>query len=424
MGNHRSRRHVLSAAGLAGIATLAAATTSSPAFAAAASTDRFIATAAPYGATGNGTTNDGPSIQSAISAASAAGGGLVILPAGTYLVSTQIQIPASVHLVGVGWNTPGDGVKNGTWILVANNASLQPLRIIGQAAGIHNIAFHNVGQTDPSTDPFTPANFREVIRVEGDDALIQNIFLNNVSRGIQVVQVGRANLQGIYGQPLSEGIVFDGCADIVRLHDVHFWPYWSQSPAVKSATQGTGVAIRSLRNDNPFFSNIFALWYNQGIQFGESTTNPALLNGSTSKFHLSNADLDACTYGILVYGRNTSGMMTNVTTQSETTNSGHGLHVRPEASGCRIQLTNFSSILAGTNGIRVDGPNCTIVADNLHIQEWDQVGYGFPAFEISNSSSRAIVGGARLFEHSNSSKPKLSPSARFSGSATTTGLSQ
>jgi hypothetical protein len=53
-----------------------------------------------YGATGDGTTDDTVAIAAAISAAVAAGGGVVYLPVGTYIVSSQVQIPNTVALLG------------------------------------------------------------------------------------------------------------------------------------------------------------------------------------------------------------------------------------------------------------------------------------------------------------------------------------
>lgn len=55
-----------------------------------------------YGAVGNGTTNDTTAIQAALTAAGAAGGGTVSIPAGTFLVSTELKIPSRCHLTGAG----------------------------------------------------------------------------------------------------------------------------------------------------------------------------------------------------------------------------------------------------------------------------------------------------------------------------------
>jgi polygalacturonase len=55
-----------------------------------------------YSAAGNGSTNDATAIQNALTAAGAAGGGIVYLPPGTYLVNKYLLIPSNVTLLGAG----------------------------------------------------------------------------------------------------------------------------------------------------------------------------------------------------------------------------------------------------------------------------------------------------------------------------------
>lgn len=68
--------------------------------------DWIIATAAPYNATGNGATDDHAALQAAVDAAAAARTTLYI-PAGTYMVSEPIVLPAGegYALAGSGWGT-------------------------------------------------------------------------------------------------------------------------------------------------------------------------------------------------------------------------------------------------------------------------------------------------------------------------------
>lgn len=60
---------------------------------------------ATYGATGNGFTDDTQAIQSTVNAASAAGGGVVHFPAGTYALKTYITLPSNIYLLGQGRQT-------------------------------------------------------------------------------------------------------------------------------------------------------------------------------------------------------------------------------------------------------------------------------------------------------------------------------
>lgn len=61
----------------------------------------FDVTTVPYGAKGDGVTDDTTAIQAAITAANAAGGGTVVFPPGTYIV-TSLTIPSNLTLLGAG----------------------------------------------------------------------------------------------------------------------------------------------------------------------------------------------------------------------------------------------------------------------------------------------------------------------------------
>ena len=62
--------------------------------------DLFIATAAAYGAVGDGMADDTSAIQSALNAAGANGGGIVYLPAGKYKITGTLDVPGGVELRG------------------------------------------------------------------------------------------------------------------------------------------------------------------------------------------------------------------------------------------------------------------------------------------------------------------------------------
>ena len=101
-----------------------------------------------YGATGDGTTDDTAAIQAAIDAASAAGGGTVYLPVGTFLVSyaqlsgTQraaLVLKSNVTLQGAGWGatTLALDASEDAHVIVARgltNAGVRDLAIDGNRA--------------------------------------------------------------------------------------------------------------------------------------------------------------------------------------------------------------------------------------------------------------------------------------------------
>src|SRR5437016_2122044 len=64
-----------------------------------------------FGAVGDGATDDGPALQSALDALAAAGGGTLFVPAGRYAISTPVSedftgLASSITILGVESDTP------------------------------------------------------------------------------------------------------------------------------------------------------------------------------------------------------------------------------------------------------------------------------------------------------------------------------
>jgi hypothetical protein len=94
-----------------------------------------------YGAKGDGVTNDAPAFASAFTAANTAGGGVVLAPAGTYLVNSTLAIPDAVELVGEG--------KEATTIKLGNSKNVPILRTVrfgqgGAEGGAMGFAVRNI----------------------------------------------------------------------------------------------------------------------------------------------------------------------------------------------------------------------------------------------------------------------------------------
>jgi hypothetical protein len=90
-----------------------------------------------FGACGNGVADDTVAIQTAITAAASAGGGVVLFPSGTYPVSASLVVPSGVVLCGMGRSSVllAVGTINmvyfdGTGVLV-QDASIEFLSLIG-----------------------------------------------------------------------------------------------------------------------------------------------------------------------------------------------------------------------------------------------------------------------------------------------------
>jgi fibronectin type 3 domain-containing protein len=146
-----------------------------------AKADLFIATSAPWGATGNGSTDDTTAIQSALNAAGTNGGGIVFLPGGKYKLTGTLDVPQGVELRG-----PYE-LRHRTWPAPdgkAKGAVLQPYGGQGTTNGPAAIALESgsglVGVTlsyesqSSNCFPFPPA-----IQVRGGNVYMVGVVCPN-----------------------------------------------------------------------------------------------------------------------------------------------------------------------------------------------------------------------------------------------------
>jgi hypothetical protein len=356
-----------------------------------------------YGAIGNGSANDAPAIQNAINDASNATnkGGIVWFPAGVYKLGSGLTISDQVTLAGTGWETPlfntsttpPNTMGNGSWLYVDSTAFI-PVTVNGQGTMIRDLAIAHL-QPNPTSSSWTPTNYPFAIDIKTNDVWLENIFLRNPTRGIRIfnstaVAVGRVILNRVWGQPFLVGIYMDNVLDTIKVHDIHFWPFWNWSTNLQTYQRVNAYAFQSFRNDGPIFSDIFVFGCNVGFYFAASAS------GVTQKFQITNANLDFCKYGIQLYANDATGQISNLVTQGSP--GIHGVHV--VAANARLQCTNIRPSDIDKNGIRVEGSGAIVFLENVWVDRWNNSGLGFPAIEAV-SPATIYVGRGRLFEIGN-----------------------
>ena len=143
----------------------------------------FNAQSSLYGATGNGFTDDTAAINNAISAAHAAGGGIVWLPDGQYLVGTRSLLVASVYTCII--LLPGvvlcGASRTGVSINLAN--SVEACVIAGNAcndAGVSNLTINGnrANQTESNQD----GNQCGLFIYQASRPIVQNVSILNAQR--------------------------------------------------------------------------------------------------------------------------------------------------------------------------------------------------------------------------------------------------
>lgn len=249
----------------------------------------------PYRARGDGKTDDTAAFQKALDAAAAAGGGIVFAPAGRYLIRTHLTIPANTTLSGVGRAPQAYDPKEPRTTLLAvegaGNADGTPfITMMGPNATLEGITvFYPEQKIDyqPVAYPWTVRNAEKA-----DNISLVNVLLVNPYRGVDLggeTPAARHYIRGLYGQPLSVGLLVDQCYDIGRIKEVHFWPFWTGDQKIVQYTTTNGTGFIFKRTDWEVVEDIFVWGYRTGVQL--TASKHGAMNGQMSNINLDNVDI-------------------------------------------------------------------------------------------------------------------------------------
>lgn len=287
-----------------------------------------------YGAKGNGQSDDSGAIQKAINAAVSAGGGIVYMPAGLYLMNSGLDVPMGISLRGTSPSTTkkwrkvsdlGTGTLSfesagsswldasnfkGTWILVNHGAGNVDSHATFELQG--NASIYNLGFVHKNTAPvvskitvYPPAIAIKNVKdnpYTRDGMTIENIMLLNAYIGIGVhagngkildhqngqqadlYSMGRLRVHQVTGGCVFRGIIMKGLLDTIDLQDISFG-YTNLEKTYSEKRANECADFEWYRADGSNATNIFSFGARYGI-----LTSPAFTSGSSS-MRLSKANL-------------------------------------------------------------------------------------------------------------------------------------
>ena len=256
--------------------------------------DEFAQNVKKLGAKGDGATDDTAAFQKAMDDVANAGGGIVQVPAGNYLIRTHLNIPSCVTLEGV-WTAPPIAVKSkkpghpepvegpglektwlkGSVLLAVEGAGKPdgtPFIMLNSNSTIKGMTIYYPEQkTDGEPTPYPWC----IASAGCDNPSIVDCLLVNPYMGVDFGTrvAGRHYIRNLYGQPLYKGLFIDVCFDVGRCENIHFWPFWTghvlggKSPKVDEWVLKNGTAFILARSDWEYMTNCFAIMYKTGIHF-------------------------------------------------------------------------------------------------------------------------------------------------------------
>jgi len=234
-----------------------------------------------YGAKGDGQSDDTAAFQKAMDAAAKAGGGTVMAPRGAYFFAGHLEVPAAVTLSGIWQSVPAhNGLRDrgfpkptddGTTFLVTEGAGSESgpafitLNTNSTLKGV--VVFYPKQKPDDVPSPYPYA-----IAMRGKNPAVLDVELLNPYSGIDASRNERHLIRNVQGQPLRRGIFVDAIYDIGRIENVHFNPWWSNSPKLMAWQMANGEAFILARSDWQYMLNTFCFGYNVGYKFIQSRT--------------------------------------------------------------------------------------------------------------------------------------------------------
>lgn len=293
-----------------------------------------------YGAKGDGVTDDTSAIQSAIDAAftirSSGAQNVVVVefPPAPYLCNGSLSVYDTSYGPGYYY---GDipvilaGSSRGPYCLTNDINGVRfdiPMFLITSTAGpfmrigtsvigylnsnvtIQDLHFHYTGNQDPST---TPTIYPATIDISSStDIKVRRCSTDNAGQFIvagydQVTggysTVGRLTFEELNIGAFETGISVDTALDVVRINNVHIWPFWDAANGASTTSEYDLYAAQHLtgllfgRADNVMVLNTFVYGAQVGLTAGY-TNNPSPPGSiATSYGQATNFSTDTCQIG-------------------------------------------------------------------------------------------------------------------------------
>lgn len=367
------------------------------------------------GAKADGVTDATEFFQQAMDKVAQAGGGIVNVPTGIYLIAGHLSIPANVTLQGE-WTAPprlyahpgpditqrlkgsvllaveGAGDPDGTPFITLNNNST-----------LKGIIVHYPRQKNENP----PVPYPWTIASGGaDNCSILDVLLVNPYQAVDFGSkvAGRHYIRNLYGQPLLTGLFVDQCYDVGRVENVHFWPFWVEGPAWEFSRE-KGTAFIFGRTDWQYVTGAFCIGYHTGFRFAKfdsgpgnvlmthsgSDVGPIAMHVEDSQHHAGISISNSQMYGaIVVEPTNTGPVRFTGCGLFGATEAVRGVAIADLAGHGAVSFTNCHFIVIDPNN--TGDPLVRSGGYYLNITACDFMTTGRVQLELLESQKHAIIG--------------------------------
>ncbi|GEM_PF-2348509 len=349
-----------------------------------------------YGAVPDDGTDDATAIQAALDAVNTAGGGVVFVPKGTYLLNNALVIKDKTALIGTGWAT-----------ILKVNASVRAIKTPGGGYYTYNIILSdfqidgnkaNLTIVDPGNEGLQSAI--DLDQVDGvtvsnlyiHDAVMNGIYVNNSPKNVLITGSRWENNGKTGSTSGGRGIVFGISPQRFRIIGNYISGNLFQGIGVQS--EGGSHAEDFIITDNNIYQNS-----GNGIDIGDNVissvvTQNIYILGGVVKGNTINANggsgiriFSAATQN--AYGATSVTDRTVVSGNNINANTAYGVYLLAANNGKTDRILVVGNSITGNslNGILVSGSNVRYnsILDNVLFSN------GSP--QISSGGTATVIGG-------------------------------
>ena len=266
--------------------------------------------------------NNAPFIQNALNYVNDIGGGVVLLPAGTYPVTGQIFLPRNCKLLGAGeltdlWYDPG--ILTGGAILqinwgagagVTGDYAYAAIKL-DAGATVENIGFDYPTQVSTNNGPIEYGSTIQFCATIGyclNQSVVNCFFFKSYiaidARGTFVGQVvAGATITGNRGAPLVYGIAIDNVIDWCTVRDNHWNSAQINTASLTDSlvkwVSNSGIACSVGSSNYITITSLQAWGYSVGVYVNTNETDQGV-----GPYTVTNCQFNACLTGVLIEGIN------------------------------------------------------------------------------------------------------------------------
>lgn len=348
-----------------------------------------------HGAKADGTADDTAAFQAALDAA-AEKGGIVSVPAGTYLIAGSLSIPQGVTLKGV-WEAPHHAdIGKGTVLYATGNKGNEdgpPFITLHQSTCVRGVTIFYPEQDVTDIQPYPWC-----IQGMGMHGSVIDVTLVNPYKGIDFGTHPNElhYISNVFGQPLRLGIFVDKTTDIGRIENVHFNPHSWARAAFPTAPSGENwqrlqdylcenfVGFLIGKTDWEYMRDCFCIFPKIGFHFVQLERGPG-------NVVLTQCGADICPIAVQVDASQPHAGIAFENGQFMGT-----FIVGPKNRG-PIKLVNcgFWTISTTNEQVIVDGMN-TVTLNGCHFADWGMEDKTAPCIRIDGGA--ALINSCDFFD--------------------------